>query len=479
MKMKKTFKFFMSAAIMAAGFTGCSSEEVNGPDIDKGTETYSSLTIKDATSTPATYGTTSTDDPANTETLGNANRLKAYIFNGDISAAPATLGFIAPATDISFTGPTGVNNVYTSNKFKLLSGDKFIYVLADQKGLTPAITQQTSRSAYEIQEVAAGFTNSTEDVATTSAPAGTVKRVVPLPANIATDNSFVLGTLWGKTTTIAGGGTEDTPVPVSGLTIGRLASKIKLESVTPGASTPLGGTFEHASAIYRICSVPDAMYLVGQWDGTNEPGTNAIAALVKSLHHDESFGTVGNQNTKFKNYQWTGAKVANTSNFYYTVENTTALQGGDQYYGNSTYIQMRIKYIPASNQIFKADGSQGSSSDLTNNGTFWLFYVNGAPRIFAAEPLQSIPGISTTGTKYEEGYMYYSFPIADNSETDPVKKHTVLRNHSYIVKVTEIKNFGSGSDAEVTPETPLSNETWVTLEVSVLPWSKIEQNVPL
>jgi len=478
--MKKFFKFFMAAAIVAAGFTACSDEEVTpgpGPGPNDGPDTYSSLTVRDANSRPASYGTTDQDTPTSDEGLKLAASLKGFIFNGDITAAPTPLEFVSSSgdTEIKFTGPT--DDKYNSNKFKLSSGDKYIYVLADQKGQSPSIAQQSSRVAYEIQKINAGFEDSTEEVAETAAPNGSgIKRVKPLPANIATNEKFVIGTLWGKTTRIAAGGTENNPTEVEGLEIGRLASKINLTEVKPGTETPLGGSFSDYS--YRICSVPDALYLVGQWDGTNEPGKNASVGLVKSIYHDESFGSIGDQNTKFKNYQWTGAYPLNQP--YYTVENTTSIQNGDQFYGNSTYIQLKTKYTPKSgSSLYKADGTTDQSVSLTNNGSFWLYTVYGEPRIFAENPHDTISGISLTGTYYDKGFMYYSFPVADVSESDPVKRHTVLRNHSYHVAVTEIKNFGSGSDAEVTPETPISSETWVTLEVSVLPWSKISQPVPL
>ncbi|MDH6316887.1 sorbitol-specific phosphotransferase system component IIA [Parabacteroides sp. PF5-5] len=460
--MRKTFKFFMCAAIVAAGFTACSSEEGTAPEITQGEDNYSSLIVRD--SKPATYGTVDTDPAVTEENLASADNLKAFVYNSDVSGGLTPLEFTTGESEITFTGSSPN---YNSNKFKLASGDKYFYILANQANVT-GVGEKASRGLYELQTVSAGFSNYTsEKVAGTTS----VYRVNPIPANIATDNKFMIGTLWGKATTVPSGGTETTPKDITGLTIGRLAAKINLTEVTAGSATPLGGTFSDAT--YRLCSVPDAMYLVGQWDGTNEPGTNTSAALVKSIYHDEAAGTAGSPNTKFKNYKWTGAYAPGKA--YYAVENTTALQNGDQYYGNTTYIQLKIKYTPTAT-IYKADGTSGGT---LSNGTFWVYNVNGQPRIFAAEPSQSIAGISTTGTKYDKGFMYYSFPVADNSETEAVKKHAVLRNHSYLVKVTEIKNFGSGEESEVIPETPISTETWVTLEVSVLDWSKIEQDVPL
>lgn len=480
--MKKRVQLFMVTAIIAAGFVGCSNEEVAGPnvgpEIKEGGETFSSLVVKDAT--PGTYGTTETEAPGPTEGLINASNLTAFVFEGD-NGAPANVSYVSPAIEMVFTG-TGP---YVSDPFKISTGEKYFYVLADQNGAPLGLEQKSSRGAYERQTVSAGFEVSIENVAGST----TVQRVKPLPKNLAEPEEFLMGTLWGgKKTAVTDVKPEHSdPLRITGLSIGRLAAKVNLTSVTDGGKFTLGGQFnKNGNATYRLCSVPDAMFLVGQWDGTDEPGTNAASPLVKSLYHDEPYGTGhGVQNDKFKNYQWDGAYALNAP--YYTVENTSAKQAdpvivgstAKQYYGNTTYIQLKIHYTPDPTSVHKADGTPGGSIDV--DGTFWVYYVHGEPWIFGTSASESIPGIDKdSGVEYKEGFMYYAFPIRDNSEKDdPVKRNAVLRNHSYSVKVTEIKRFGAGEPAEVTPETPIEEDTWVTLEVSVLPWSKIGQDVPL
>ncbi|GEM_PF-3548864 len=130
--MKKIFKFFMGAAIVAAGFTGCSSEEVNpnpGPDpgpevpVVEGTPTYATFTfnVSQANSTTRANATASDMD---TGAIGDnddytINKIRLLVFNSSNQLEANVLQDV--------TAPK-----YQTATVRLMSGPKKILVLANE-----------------------------------------------------------------------------------------------------------------------------------------------------------------------------------------------------------------------------------------------------------------------------------------------------------------------------------------------------------
>lgn len=452
--MNKKISTLILGAFALVGLYGCSnhSDEPNVPPIDAtGENTIVELRVADERTMTRAAGTeeenATTDEKAITGTVS----ILVYNNNGDRETTHTAT--------IADGGTT---------KFTIKSGQKYFYVVANQDLVTvsPGVIALNRRLDFERQVLNVTFGGTNSDIPSI------------------TDPKFIIGTLWGQSVYVPQGGTDANPIKVT-LNVGRASAKIKLKSVEKGANSNMLGEFENP--FYRLGSIPKTYFHVGQYQGSIVPPSTGHG-LVTSAVHTESWGSnVGGnpvQNTAFTNYAvWKNVTAAPTTNFFYGVENTTALdQQKDQYYGNTTYVQLRTKYTPAASEMFDAD-------DLSQNfvpaggwdGTFYVVVMLNGDRYicpnFDPATHSTMVGLDYA-LKYTEGLNYHKFPIRDQKETDPEQIHTVLRNHYYDVAVTSIKNLGDW-DEKVDPSEPITGDTEVLAEIKVLEWSKITQNEDL
>jgi hypothetical protein len=438
-------RIFMAAAMTAAMFfSACKNDDASKNTPVRGDESTVRLTIVNGTRT-STRGTTDTQAPTDVENaLGQT--VDVYVF--DASGA-----FETSATGLTITAGATSSDPYVSDAFKVTSGDKYFYVFANASGIT-APTKGMNRTVWEqaVQDVT--FTGN-----------------VP---NIATNNAFLIGTLWGSTTNVAGTGTPDTPESIS-LSIGRVASKVNMKSITnaPVDGSGLKGDFDTATAIYRLGSVPVKYYTVGQWSNAMPPANGSV---VTSAVDNAAAGA-----TNYKDYTWptvSNIGTVDTVTPFYAIENTN--KAGQITYGTTTYMQLKIKYTPDASELLKADGTTGGT--LAADGTFYTAKKEGVTYIFAATPDTDAGKAGfdlTTIKEYKGGINYYHTPIMDATAGDTMAAQcVVLRNHYYELNVTSIARLGDVDDT-VDPDEPIKDKTDLTLSVTVLPWSKIVQNVDL
>lgn len=356
-------------------------------------------------------------------------------------------------------------------KFTIKSGRKYIYVIANQNvgEPDPGVEVMSNRIDFEKQILDVAFSGS----------GGKIPSI--------TDPNFFIGTLWGTEVQVAPGGTDKEPIKLT-VKVGRTAAKAKLHKVEKGVNSNRPGEF--TEPYYRIGSVPKTYYQVGQYIGNTPPPEEGHGKVISAVH-EEDWGYIDDsnpdepvymQNEAFTNYTaWstvTNLPEDPLDNFFYIVENTTAQDKyGDQYYGNSTYIQLRTKYIPASGEMVSID-------DLESPGTpqgddFWIIVI-GDNKYLVDNYDPENPGMPEVKEYYyyKEGLNYHKFPIRDKAETDPEKMNAVLRNHYYEIAVNAIKDLGS-PDEEVDPSEPLVSETEVEITIEVIDWSKITQEEEL
>lgn len=344
---------------------------------------------------------------------------------------------------------------------KVKTGLKYFYVVANQDFVTtpPGLMKITSRKGFETQLLAATISAVPSEILSITTP------------------DFVIGTLWGKPVTVS---KQDPPMELP-LDIGRAAAKVKLHNVVKGTNSNMAGDFE--DPYYRLGSVPNIYYHVGQYD---DSGANPIMpplanhGSVTSAVHNEGWGTTGTpnmQNNKFGNYSGFVSVTALASpltDCFYAVENTTALDnGGLQYYGNTTYVQLRTKYVPHEDEV--VDINTLEKTALTGE-TFYVVTINN--RDYIVPDLAGKDPEDVNARMYEDGLNYHKFPIKDVSETDPERMHAVLRNHYYEIDVRSIKNLGEPS-GEVDPSEPIAETVDVDVTINILDWSKISQSEDL
>ncbi|GEM_PF-2480520 len=482
--MKQTFKFFMMAAIMAVGFIGCSNEDIGG-DPGKGpvngAEGNAVINVYDSTGKTYAAGT-ATDTPSGTEQLNaSIDKINIYVYKDDGEMEKAL-----PNHKLNTGSPRKTDN------FKLVTGDKHPYIFISQ---IPLNVPASGISAFEKQELTPSWTNN--------------------KPSIAKDNAFALGTLWGgQKSTVTGSGTSATPETFT-MKIGRAAAKVTLKvNNTSGkltASGALKGEFNisngqaNTHATWRLGAVPTTYYLVGQYTNTTTPGfagaPPAIGAKVISAAHNQppvqSDNTTPNPYYK-SNEAFDLVVVGNNGSTLYTLENTSEYGTTDgtpgpeskQYYGNTTYLQLKIKYTPKSyangqsgddGEILNTDGSRFTG--VLSGGTFYTAKnVAGQLGIYADNPTgKTDPNDPNSGQysdvkTYTDGFVYYKFPVKDNSEEGDQNTmlHSVIRNHSYNVTVRSISRLGE-TDPKVNPKEPIEEVKDVAIEVEVSQWSKIDQ----
>jgi len=445
MKAKMTINVLLLAGLF---FIACSKDDTTkpSPPNPKAEETVVVLTIYDATAGLPTgrAAGAETDAPVGNEaTINPAHGIKVVVFNDDGTLAYPLAG---DSEKLNITETTSGSGVYKSDPFTINSGYKYFYIFANDHD--DRITKPGTgilRHQFISQTTAAVL--STTDVLDI------------------TDPNFLMGTLWSEKKIAPVDGTLTAPGNVQ-LAIGRLSSKVNVTEINQGTSN-MSGTFTNPR--YRLGAIPKKIFLVGNNDeeGILPPGTGH--GIVTSAVHNSS---------EAMDYQDYTATWKSPNTHFYTVENTTDPTLGIQFYSNTTYIQIRTVYTPDNDEVYNAD--------LTEAGTFTgpTFYTgrllsNGATLIFGEDPSTEAgnnphPGIDQNSIRqYTDGINYHKFPIYDKQEGLPdVQRHAVLRNHSYIYKVTNILGLGS-PDETVDTEEPIETPTTLTLEVEVAPWSKI------
>lgn len=455
MMMKKQFMFlFAAAALLAAGATSCSkdnaSDDGGGNVIPPGKESVAQLTVVDGR--PATYAAGGATEPTVSNEANLAATLDIYIFNEN--------GMFEKKVE----GLSYDNSTKKTGQFTVTSGQKYFYLMSNKPGaVVPPAGSTTTRAAFEKQVLDATF-------------AGNNTSISPSGAG----ELFFIGTLWGAQTPVVGTGTTDSPEEVQ-LEIGRVAAKVNLKSVVSAGSGNLSGAFDDAGMIYRLRSIPSKYYMVGKYAGTPPPfGTNVTSAV-----HDEDPVDGGgvNQNPIFTDYSWTGANGKGIS--YYAIENTSKRYQGSLRFGNTTFVQMKIKYTPDASELYDAQTGQPNAS-ANPQGDFYVVSwkpvgaLDFGTFMFNGNPNQSALGgdFGTPVKHYEGGMNYYNFVIKDESETGVEKQCMVLRNHYYELDVTSISNLGEDTDI-VDPLKPVEEDKDIVVTVKVLEWSKISQNVEL
>lgn len=444
--MKKNFKYLLMAVIVAAGFTSCDNETVgDNPGGERGKETTAKLRLIEA---PGTYGTDQEQTASSAEST-IASSVDIYIFDDSGVCEYAYEAHpVNPATGLA-------------DEIKVTEGQKYFYVFSNK----PSSVQKpevnvTSREAFEKSVITATIASNN--------------------TSITQDNSFLIGTLWRKVTTVTGEENQNISIE-----IGRAGAKIALTSVdTKIVGELLKGNFVLNTAIYRVCAVPTEFYLVGQYSGTIAPP--ADGAVVTSAVHDENATASGsltddNWNPKFKNYTFESSTNigGNNQKSYYAIENTSKKFDNYLRYGNTTFLQLQIKYQPKQGnggEVHDKDGNPNAS--LTQGETFYAAKVNGQTVIFNESPNGNLAGLDTQSIRrYENGINYYRIVVKDNSERAGGNEQSmkVLRNHYYEVAVNSFSKLGD-EDEEVKPWWPIiGEETEVDVTVKVINWSKITQ----
>ncbi len=447
----------MFISILIGGMLGCNQDDTPGgePGTEPGEDSMVKITIVNAASNSTTRAAgTSTQPPTFEESAVDNNvRLIVYRANGYKEHDETYT--------VTWVDNSGIKET-TISGFKLSPGKKIIYIFVNEP-TTPLIDgTKTTDKEFERQIFPDAMTNN---------------RPV-----IATDGRFFIGTLWGEEITIEGGSGATNPETFD-LSIGRLSSKIYLNSVVARAGgILLAGTFDNAK--YTLGSVAKEYYLVGQYEAGEDAPPNANHGKVTSAVHGD-----GATSAKFVSYNydnpnlWTEVKT-NALPFY-ALENTTAVNANnEQFYGNTTHFQLEVVYHPDATEIYELPTSatgaltidaDGQTTIGNNTGTFYYAKYDGIFYIFADDPTGNT--YLSEFIEYEGGKNYYRSAIRDETETTDIeRKNTILRNHVYKLDVLSINQLGANKPIDNKNEVIPENSE-IKLQVSIYNWSIISQGV--
>ncbi|MDH6306170.1 hypothetical protein M2459_002884 [Parabacteroides sp. PF5-5] len=484
--MKKTFKFFMMAAIVAAGFTACSSEE--------GTPNE---TVGGGQELPSTYATFKFDDSGNKQSkalTSDANESKlvnsfrVIIFGGNVDPTST------PQVDESTTTADPLT-VYLET-----SGLKKIFVVAND--VAANLKPKGSLTYADLSGII--------DVGTTLANLTKVK-------TNANPSVFVMSNAFANCDyTLASGISEEDSKLASSennivIDVKRLIAKLRLALAGTTYGTTSDGKGGISDVSYRMWNVNSGVFPIEEtfapYGGTADFDKYGDRVGIGSTGTD--FITVTAE---------TAAPAEGGGGYYYVTENKRTLRS-EYLNGNTTYAAVKAIFTP------KATYYYGAATQFTNVGNKFTIEVPTMDAVKGADfwKLDSIPagfsglvigavyanpttvkqithhfendGLSTLVTdvstvvesdvekyftKYVGGVSWYrlnigsgDFDKSTETESHPNYTYGIERNSYYWAQIEGFSGLGAATeeDLEGDPKEPVEyGPTYLTVSVKVLPW---------
>lgn len=511
MRMKKTFKFFMMAAIVAAGFTACSSEEVvpnKGGDETggDGTATYATfnLTLKETKATtydPPTQGS-ALDNPTNDNLLAYSD-VRLLIFN----AATQALEY---------------NDVFgTARKTVLVqAGNKKIFVFANTAG--DLSTQFAAVSALVVGTATlTDFYNITYDAGTPQALGAT-----GLPAT----RTFNIEPLHKHANT----GTTGLPASNTNAIEYVLLPNIEEATAAAGTTSNTGSSTTNSFNIELLYMIAKGRLYLGDLEANLTTGTphavsnitytirnlarktnfvqNVVASVPRSYYYtDYSITTTAAEfllDFDLASAMQTAPITTTPGNYLYVPENNNQLLRR----GQSSHFVIKATFKPG---VVVTDASYSTSGinfetktlDLSGSldylftleeiagipsGTYftdlntlqkaaWLYTYN-SPWIGDAGQLaqaQALIGAADQDTKFYSfvnATSWYRLDLGTSTSGSNLVPG-VLRGKAYNARINSITGPGLPDEnkVELKPEEPVVSMTYISATIEVKDWEPVYQ----
>lgn len=490
--MKKTFKFFMCAAIMAAGFVGCSSEEVTptddpnnpGTPTAQGEQTYATFRFSEETTKASVIG----DDSSEGTSISN---IRFIIYDNDGAKEVDTLVTVAGTSQATIP---------------LTSGSKKLYVIAN--------APSGMKTQLDGVSLAANY-NPVYDLDNTAGATADLDLI----SSLYSSNFMMSSTSADADISLTGGITapesqQNSSVNYIEMTIKRSVAKIYVTQA-PAGTTGKVITADSAGIItsptYQMQNVLSKVY----------PFQQIVGSVIQSPSYDRAAGPYTDILARY-------VSPAAISIPY----NTTAHTAGKAYFitenmpltpkrGNSTFAAITTTYTPTKNHYYTS-----VAYNELNNGTFagvlatvdatagQTFYrlknttATGSPSvgfsddmIFAGANAENLtkkviyhllnPAIAELtniasyaslvnatdfalyADTYTNGLSYYRLDMAEGSGNN--LKYGVKRNTFYKLNIDSYKKLGAATVEELfgEEEEELSSQTYMTVTVTIAPWDEV------
>lgn len=441
--MKTKFKYFMMAAVIAAGFTSCSDSDDEGGGAE-GQGKPTSMTIK--FSAPASSYADADENAIPAETaLG-----RAAVFVYSTSGAYQTHKVLGK-DDFDFDSTNQVYNAQTT--VDATTGEKLIYVGINlPEGMIDAIKSGGVYAEYVLSNPNLLY----------SAMAADGK-----------SGGFAMFNEKIEKETLE----EDASQNVFTINVKRMAAKVTVQEtadlVKTGVSRVTIGDLDFCmgllnTKIFPMQKLNGSTVIDPNYTPTNTPAANEQPSYYQDfvnefratpddpiitsayLPVDLSTTAVGSRNVK------------------YAPENTSERH----YRGESTFASVRAKFTPEKIASYDKENNKLTEDDNTAQPTdIYLIVTEGGEHFYFTDEEQAEDYAASIGggTKYhyKDCYCYYTVFLNKGGSND------VLRNDYYAVSITAINSIGYSEPEVVDPGRPISKDTQITVNVTVEPWNLV------
>jgi Pg-II fimbriae c len=580
--MKKQFFVAAMALVLGAGFTACSSDDLNvtpGTEVNQKATTYMSVsfTLPTANSTRATADDGQDKNDPDFNNVGKWNgqdkieSVDVYVFNGQTATSTLEVTQNYAAADLAFTQKNASNEtLVTANKaFKVTAGAKTVYVVVNpttkSKALLPATkdvtTLQDFEAKYKSDELAFTRTNGYE-----TAHSSTVKTYADELAEVKSNADVIVMTGPGVEQTIDDNVSEQQAVSGvknrANLEVQRAVARVfvttKAGFYTVKTNNPETGALDVNVKIsdltYVVAQGENQLYfLQKKQDPANTDGAAFTTPAFNQAPSTADYWTY-DFHTSYKNVGahydysglWKSTATGNSKGLEVTTLGSngltditgnleTALKGEfvlptlHKYVvktaanarqttgyrkGNTAYILVRGYITP--DKFVDANGDVKTAADLTATQDLYLgangvFYANKATVQDATKK-----GVAGQTAQLYKGRKVLYFVWINPDDLAKAVNSPVIRNNVYHVSIKGISKIGSNwnplvpnpnvpdnpgqpidpndphnpindnpnnpdprpkndiepKDPPVDPKDPLtSKETWMSVNVNILPWA--------
>jgi hypothetical protein len=464
--MKKMFKLFMCAAVVAAGFTAC-SEEVNpiNPEPDE-TET-GLLTVKFVN--PATYA-----DPTDNGTADETAIRDVTIFVFKPSGLEIEKTFLFAELE----------NGTKAAKIAVTLGDRTVYA-----GIN--LTDQMKAKLRETN----GFNNFVS-LGTTDASSNKFTPTIAEIQNLYKAKEFPMFSAEVKSVTIV-------PVPTGGsnnevtIALDRLVAKITVrqgsEFLLPDNLTADGAKFDPA-VTWDMGNLNGKIYPYAKANGGKDPNYEYTGSLIDADGLDYRATNFVNNFDKTTNSLQQGYKgYSTTVDLYSTVigsrkanyapENNSLGKKGHE----TTYASIRAKFAPTQVYTYTAGDPEpkvatGDVPNIANSDPFFVvtytqtyyFRDKDQAEAYKAELISTGKKTNAEVKPYVGQYCYYPLYLG-------MDKRETQRNHYYDITLNKFTGLGdpTGEIPEEDGDQPADKSSLLDVTISINPWTVDSGDYPL
>ncbi len=521
--MRKTFKFFMCAAIMAVGFVGCSSEDVNPtPDPNGGGD----VTVEEGKPTFATFSFNVLNGPESKASMvddtnepANVNSIRLLIFKTGNST-------VCETNTAYKSGDTNWDNTKSAT-VKLTSGTKKIFVIANAeeqtniKAALDAISVNTTTLAEFYSKIYELGGNSVSQFSITEISDKTNGLIMSNPVDITCQKTLASGITEDQSRTGSSDATNSFTFYIQ-----RAVAKGKVSYNNATTLNTTDGMGKLTGLTYGIHNVNRSVYLFQQFATDNvDSYINDITKYVlpRAPYYNQMDGWSEadlKDKTKYLPYYYTaydyegngsltlyekGNSSAKTVYFTENTNNVTRV-------GNSTFALISSTFLPGANKVVKSfdyDEVNKKFINVTYEPTAATTGKDLYKTTQAAEGLAQNSlftditlaykaayciqhQINPSGTpptpsneeyimKYTNGKCYYRLNIGKGNTADNSIEYGVKRNYNYQANITKFAGIGENDPSKLTdaPEQPLGMMTHVTAIISIVNWRDANSEVEL